>query len=319
MTSSVNFGLISYNTHLFFPDNLIPDFGPLFADSDRKTAIDQQYLELVVPYSKSKVIQIAAIQEVWYSSFAHDITKDVARHGSYKNEYVVYRSIIPPLLNPSGLILLADPVCSFHEQKYFDYITHCEAGGWDPQDLLTGKGFLKVKCDFPADEHKVALGLFTTHMPTNFGKHPKSVTKCFEALAEHVISFRKDHPAYAVIVLGDLNVDSGSDKYKTLVTDILLAGDTGLKDAATLIDPGYTINPKTNTLWQHFNPGKEDEPPKRIDYLFFADSYDGVSQQVELNSFAVKTDGLTVVEKGSTYNCSDHYPIEASITIKVTT
>jgi hypothetical protein len=332
MTNAIKFNLISYNTHLFFS---LPgvDFGPLFADGARKLAINQQYLELQCPASKGGIIQLAALQEVWYSSFANDITEDVAKHGSYKNEFVNYRGTLPPAINPSGLILLADPdpACSFHHQKYFDYITHFAVGdgdgwGWDSQDLPTMKGYLKVKCDFPVPNGpKVSLGLFTTHMPTNYGKHPKSVTACFQALANEVSDYRSKYPASAVIVLGDLNVASGSDKYQTLVADILLSGDTGLKDAANLMDPGWTINPQTNTLWQHFNPNQENDPPTRIDYLLFADSADGgskpiASQQIQLNSFAAKTDGLTFVEDktGLVYNCSDHYPIEAGITINVT-
>lgn len=317
MASSVSFGLISYNTHLFFPDTLLPNWGPLFADSDRKVTINQQYLEQTAPYSKSNIIQLAALQEVWSSSFANDITRDVAKHGSYGNEFVENRNPILGL-NPSGLILLADPACSFHDQTYFNYIIGCEVDGWDKQDAFTCKGYLSTNCDFYTDtQKKVSLGLLTTHMPTNYGDHPKSVTKCFQALADRVIKFRNNHPDYAVIVLGDFNVDKNSDKYSPLVNDILLSPGTGLTSAADQIDPGYSINPKTNTLWQHFNPDKKNEPPSIIDYFLYADSADGVSQKVVLNSFAVKIDDLTVQENGNVYNCSDHYPIQASITINV--
>lgn len=319
----VRFDLITYNTHLFNSDMF--KIGPIFEDGSRKDAIDHSYLELVQPFKKSGAIQIAALQEVWDPTMAHDMITDVAKHGSYTNEYCVNEevlSIIP--LNPPGLILLADPACSFHDQTHFDYIKHCtvDNDGWDGQDEVVLKGFLQVKCDFYCDpNHKVSLGLFTTHMPTSYGKHPKSVGCCFTSLANAIKVYRAKYPSSAILLLGDLNIDSDNhnNEYENTVTNILLNG-TGLIDAATLPnrDPGFSINPATNTLWQYFNPGQSSTAPTRIDYFFYADSADG-TMSVSVDSLKVKTDGLTIPYNGKgVVNCSDHYPVEASITITVT-
>jgi hypothetical protein len=77
------------------------------------------------------------------------------------------------VLNKSGLALFAGPGISFHDTEYVNLIEKYISSGFATQDLPTGKGYLKMKCDFTCssgNEHH--LGLLCTHMPTNASNFP---------------------------------------------------------------------------------------------------------------------------------------------------
>ena len=329
---TTKFNLLTYNTHLFF-SGLPVSVGPLFKDGERKTAIDQTYLELIQPYSKSGIIQIAALQEVWDTRLAYDIAHDVdsSHHGSFNNRYAAELIGIPGL-NPPGLLLLGDPACDFKDEDWHSYKGACGVTGWSGQDDPVMKGYLQVTCDYPCSEYKGkthAIGLFTTHMPVGYGTYGEQVGCAFDTLANAVTGFLNDsdNTAFAVFLLGDLNIDyygttklsDGNTEYTDTVTDKLI-NNVGLHDAAADLaaagnDPGGTILPPQNTLWQYFNETVQPPFPanQRIDYFFYANSPDG-NMTVQVDSVTVKTDGLTI-EGG--YNCSDHYPLQASVTVTV--
>lgn len=340
---TTNFHLFTYNCHLFGDPSKV-NIGPLYEDGKREGVI-RQYLEHIQPYSAGGLIQIAALQEVWWRHYVEgsksSITEgvDSSHHGSYNCRYYLSVGDCPVycdwdgtrafeylILNPSGLILLADPVCKFHDSGALNYMTNCfDPKGWNSQDQPVAKGFLQTTCDFPCSSNSGkthSFGFFTTHMPTAYNSYP-NVECAFTTLASAISKFRSDNGSFGVFLLGDLNIDADdlNGEYTKAVTNTLLNG-TSLHDAAAeaasgpLGDPGPTIVPASNTLWQHFNNVTPLPGSTRIDYFFHADSSDG-TMTCSVTAIDVITAGLTIQHHDKTYNCSDHYPLEAMVTVTV--
>lgn len=347
---TTQFRFISYNCHLFpNPDNIEKwNIGTWYFMDPQREKVIRQYLESVTPYSSTNpVIQVAALQEIWGRGYADDITGGTNKHRSYTNSYYISAvdcvwyvvgapiSLAEPVfctvVNPSGLVLLADPVCQhFRDAQPFDYISHCtlSGDGWSVQDLGVAKGFLRGKLDYVcADGDKHALLVFTTHMPTNYGSHTSSLECCYDYLTSEIKSFQASETKFATVVLGDFNINyfdqtpslniNGvpTSEYDDAITNRLLNG-TGLVDAAAAAPGHVSIDPSTNTLWKRFNPNSGSSPA-REDYFFYANSVDG-SMKISVDSIDAITTGLTVQDdSGDTYNCSDHFPLETLITVSV--
>ena len=146
------------------------------------------------------------------------------------------------------------------------------------------------------------------------------------------------HQGFPTFVIGDLNIDSYDQnllsdpqvtEYTDAVTDRLLSG-TGLIDAAAEASstPATTVVPATNNLWQHFNSSEDPNttPAQRIDYFFYANSNDGTSMTVSVDSIGpippseplpLNAQSILVAQdaSGTWFNDSDHYPLEAYVTI----
>lgn len=323
---TTQFHFITYNTHLFFKGL---DIGPLFEDENRRQAISNPYLRTLQPGS----VNIAALQEVWYSEFAHEIYKDALNNNSYTNRYV--ENDQGHTLNKPGLMLLADASCTFKHAGWESYKSECGESphGWDPQDWPVWKGRVDATCEFQCSDNEThTIGLFTTHMPVGYGhaSYTDKVGCSFKYLAGSIQRWRAANPGCAAVLLGDLNIDyysqtklpDGNTEYQDAVQGILCST-ASLTDAAAAAptDPGATIVPDTNTLWQKFNGSPVGASNQRIDYFMYADSIDDGTMTVDVTNIQVNYAGLNiqVEENGvmNTYNCSDHYPLEVTATITV--
>jgi hypothetical protein len=256
-------------------------------------------------------------------------------------------------LNPNGLILLADTICQFDNSDgvRFNYINACTQGGdfkdsWASQDRPVAKGFMRTACSWPCTTNPGAVhtvGLYTTHMPTSYGSYSAAVGCCFDTLAADIVNWQNgtshsgaSRRPSAVFVLGDLNIDifddstlypaTGKNQEYTDVVVKRLLNAANLRDLAAgspQHDSLVTVS-NQNTLWQRFN-GTGNTASQRIDYILCADSVDG-TMQVSLATLpnapqpaidVVHSSALTVSESGQTYDCSDHYPLEAIVTVTV--
>lgn len=314
--------LWTYNTHLF-GDLFGKLSGQACQDPERKHSIIQYFQ---APPTGGTALRLAAFQEVWDAGYAGDFAKDLKDHGGYPGHFINdYHQAA--LLNRSGVALFGGPGASFHDEEYFDYITNCISPpppGWDKQDLPTGKGYLKVRCEFTcAENHTHSLGFFGTHMPTNYGRYSESVQSCFQSLADKVTEFRspKHHPDAAVLVAGDFNAAANTSKYGDLIQPYLLSG-AGLQDSAEGQEVGNTIDGRTNTLWQYFNQVKVqqgDYDEERIDFVFFGNSGDG-TMTIRVKSIRVVLDSALTVPGPASHpllNDSDHYPLEVVLEVSV--
>lgn len=304
--------LISQNRSL---DSALASIGPLFEDEPRRQAISV-YLRSLQP----NMINIAALQEVWWAEFAHEIFKDALNYNSYVNRYVVNDE--GHGLNPPGLMLLADSNCNFKiHHGWESYKSECGElpTDWDPQDWPVWKGKVDATGQFQCsagDTH--TIGLFTTHMPVAYNSY-KAVHCSFDYLAKKITKWRAQNGGSAVFLLGDLNIDAlsqddkGKQEYADAVTTPLI-GEAGLTDAAGTDQAYATVVPSTNLTWQYFNNTTTGDP-QRIDYFMYANSTDG-TMTVQVDSINVNSQ-LTISYDGKAYACSDHYPLEITATITV--
>ena len=322
---TTQFHFITYNTHLFFQD--VIDIGPLFEDEQRREAISL-YLRSLQP----NMINIAALQEVWWAEFAHEIFKDALNYPSYINRYV--ENDEGKGLNKPGLMLLADSNCNFKlHHGWESYKSECgelpltipgtpnDPHGWNAQDFPVWKGKMDATGQFQCSEGDThTIGLFTTHMPVGYDENPHKVHCSFDYLAKKITKWRSQNPGSAVILLGDLNIDAlrqddkGKEEYAEAVGKRLI-GWAGLTDAAGTDQAYATIVPSTNLTWQYFNNTTTGDP-QRIDYFMYANSTDGTSMTVQVDSINVNSQ-LTFPYNGESYACSDHYPLEITATITV--
>lgn len=330
MSCTTQFHFLTYNCHLFWKGLPI---GPLFYDEDRRQAISR-----ALESSQVDSVNIAALQEVWYSEFAHEINKHSKEYGAYSHWYVPEDE--HHVLNPPGLMLLGDSNCTFTHAGWESYKHACGYTGWSLQDDPVFKGRIDATCQFKcSDDSLHTIGLFTTHMPVGYGTYTTQVKCSFQYLANTIQDWRAANPGCAVILLGDLNIDYFSQSllpdghteyYDAVGSQGILGATAGLLDAGALAptDPGFTINPELNTTWQVFNDLYTPPFPanQRIDYFMYANSINsstpGVpTMSVDVTAISAIMDGLTVQEdvggEMKVFNCSDHYPLEVSATITI--
>jgi hypothetical protein len=361
---TTQFHFKTYNTHLFYSD-LVTDYAnviknitapglglplvtpALFEDEPRRQAISK-YLSTLEP----KMINIAALQEVWWAQFAHELYTAAKDANSYVNRWC-YADQGHGLNNP-GLLILGDaqsgpfgdpPETSYKESCGEGLIPPWGSSAWDVQDLPVFKGRAHVTCPFKCSAGEAhTLLLFTTHMPVAYGKHTEKVSCSFNALADAVSRRRNDNSGSVTVLLGDLNMDyyeylqwvaykhgsaatephtlpDGNTGYQDAVLTTL--GGAGLIDDAAQFDPEYksdmsynliTSNPNQNLTWQFINGDSANSSPQRIDYFMHADSVNGVDK-LTVNSMSLNT-GVTITYNGNpNYQGSDHYPLEITATI----
>jgi hypothetical protein len=284
------------------------------------------------------MVNIAALQEVWYSDFAHSIVHNAYQDGVYTQRYCVEDEKY--VLNPPGLLLLADKNCNFNflHAGWESYKGECgeSLSGWDSQDWPVWKGRVDAICQFTCDAGKPhRIGLFTTHMPVGYGSYTEKVGCSFNYLATSIQCWLNGNKQSTAVLLGDLNIDyysqtqvGGGTEYQDTVLGPLKTT-AGLIDAAAAASntPLCTIIPETNTLWQYFNGSPTGASNQLIDYFMYANSVDG-SMTVEVTSIApiyptLTNPALTIVVNEEingvgppiTLTCSDHYPVDIIATI----
>ena len=339
---TTQFHFKTYNTHLFFED--IVKIGPLFIDEPRRQAIST-YLSTL----QSGMVNIAALQEVWWAQFAHELFKTSMADKSYLNRWCDNDEGAG--LNPPGLLILGQPTCG--APGFTSYKKSCgeDPLDWSDQDWPVWKGRGHVTCPFTCSAGQThSLVVFTTHMPVGYSEY--SGPKCaFKALAGAVQNRAQDNPSSVVVLLGDLNIDyftylqylawkqnpntvpqpkllpDGNTEYQDTVLTIL--GGVGLVDDGAQFDPTYlsngnynltTSDPSANDTWQAVN-GQPVDPNQRIDYFMHVDSQDGTNT-LSVSSMSINTSvQVTSAELPNNeqqyvgYQGSDHYPLEIRATI----
>lgn len=288
------FTALTYNTHLFGEFTGIP--GTHWQD---ETARYPALSKLLTDPTFCNA-DIIGIQEMWSSKFVEDIaSKFPNSHYNLESPRIPVPTMggitlpLPSALpsNPSGLVLLGSRRVQFDAKnaQYYDYvyelikddIEHLHDKIFDPgQDMITGKGFLKVPVTLDGTQKITVL---VTHMPTSSGKYTDSIDFCFKRLADSV----KDDEG-PVLLLADFNVsetdtllDDGRDRYSMWIgpnpdpsrtaPDVPTLERVGLGDAFRRLypkqtdNPGYSVVGTTNSCWRHFNGDKISKNPPEYD------------------------------------------------------
>lgn len=351
--NTIELNILTYNCHLV-GDLVIADWIMGYQDEARKQQLKS--------FLASQPAHMVGLQEVWSGAYAKNLQQDdnSAYPGFYaRNPHA--SQLIPPNagFNYSGCCLLASPGIQLSHSTYFDYIKNCgdnQVPPFSPQDDVacsisgvTSKGYLQstvtlthlfnpaIPLNLPCP---LAVGFFTTHMPTNQHAYTQSIQNCFRALASGINAFMESNPASPIICTGDFNMEEAdssdlSQGYSAVFNEYLrdlLMTPCGLTEAYqqrrvvdnTTIqeDPGFSVDGTLNTLWQYFDKQSSNptRPPTttRVDYIFYRSSADNTRSLTLSGDSAkvlndVSASSPLIVPNPPGLTVSDHFPLAATL------
>lgn len=258
------FTVTCYNTHLFGQD-IIPGL-PRWKDDERAA-----YIGLV---TLAETTDVYVMQEVWDPDLFASIR---VTSGYPSGFYGADKDGLNPL--NSGLFTMSRLPLSSGAQVIYD-----EENG--TTEALASKGFTRVRLSkdgFP-------ITLYNTHTQSGDSDDDKAARAAqLNQLAGDIIVHRLFHPDDIVIVAGDFNVQGEQSEFYGSMQTALGANGAQLADGATNRPNGGQAYQCTscanNPLRQYFND--EDSSNKRLDYIFYINSRNGVNRVVPL-SYEVK-------------------------------
>lgn len=285
--------IMSYNTHLF--GNTAPGFfGQEYYDEQRKDAICN-----FLKSSEYANLDVVCLCEVWDDLLKTDIIHQLQETFPYS-----FYNDSSIMSTGNGLLILSK--LSLFNQSYivFDDLT-----GWD---ALSQKGVDEV-CVFvaPFTTFRILLSHTQAGDDHSTERYSNLTEISNEAKEYSQVGTRIENETYIpveftpAVILGDLNVEGDSDEYNSMMSLFAPLTFVDSYKQSNPSDDGYTDDPETNSTANHFNNGGS---PKRLDYIMLTEN------DWLINSVQVITDWKVTVDE-SQIDCSDHYPLMASVSL----
>lgn len=309
--------MITYNTHLFY-----------------QTAVPKKYkheddrrLDRLLHLLKQCDADIIGLNEVWSLTVKNIIKREMEKNGYRVVRIKGRKTFIPPIpiplgisyiglwLSPlfrhiipdNGLMFLCKKAIDVTNSELIKYKDKKGVGKWDKK---ARKGILKIDIAVKADDGaKQPCHVFVTHTYGAFSN---------KELCEAV---RKvNYTRCPVFVLGDLNVDEGSDDYDRFLR--LPFETLGIRDtyrtlyADRATHPGYTDGRPENKLHNIFWP----EPggvPKRLDYILANNFVDPGSDRSSIEVLSWTYHGTDIQGNKCNMDLSDHDPVKATFELSL--
>ena len=297
MTSTT---ILLYNTHLFA--DTVPTLRTILDDDDRTDAMVRTILE--------RQPDIVALCEVWADRRAARVAE--ALSGSYRSHFRPTTS--SGFVMSSGLLLLSRlPIHRVSFTHYYD------SAGSRSADM----GYITAELSTPEGDGLLCR-LILSHDQATFDndieRYAAIRTQNRAKIQSTVSEFPRDD--VPLIVTGDLNVIAEThghptDEYRKMCDQY---GRLGLVDMYRALYPnperdpaqwGLTYSGSTNPLLEAFDGVEMARSEQRLDYFWVSASTRSGWQKCAVEPSAYQYQRAD----GDTWPASDHYPLEATLTL----
>lgn len=245
---------------------------------------DKERCNSIIDYVSVCGADIVCLCEIWSDSCKKTIVEKL------ENTYLYNLYCPTPWYQMgSGLLMLSKYQLDCPQFEEFQNLS-----GWDE---ISQKGFISVCVNYEQNKH---FRIFFTHTQADKDYCVQRQSN----FAQIISGISNYHPMIPTIILGDFNIIAGTEEYKWLIQHL-----SGFTDSFASIypgNPGYTLDPINNSLAKIFD---SEEQSQRIDYMMYSNN------NWSVDSFSVIKNYITTGSTG-TFDCSDHYPIEAVFTLK---
>ncbi len=280
--SNAKISIICYNTHLF--GGMASWVSEGYLDTARSAKI--------VEYVKNSGADVVGLCEVWADSWKEEI----ANNSKPKYPY----SFFKPgswQTQGDGLVLLSKyPLANCQLVSFNDAAGFLEKGFADKGVLIAS-----VLCGNGMD-----FRVFMTHTQAQSDPDARVARQNNIKQLKGMVEACGDIPA---ILMGDLNIEP--DEYNDHLVKVLPHMDDSYLVLHRPEEHGYTCDLSKNTMAQVFC--KDQGGSRRYDYMFVSKGHWQVEQ------INVITDWKFDDDNKEKKDCSDHYPLEATFTIKAYT